>query len=115
MGKNNVICCGEHTWWLTGSQYDNVLVNSITYTPHLIVNSTLLDWAETGGRAIKVLTALSVHNDTLLDLSGVHFNVTHFAHSQTLMAPKPVAPYMTIGSGIRSVHTELLPANGMNY
>ena len=113
MGKNNVICCGEHTWWLTGSQYDNVLVNSITYTPHLIVNSTLLDWAETGGRAIKVLTALSVHNDTLLDLSGVHFNVTHFAHSQTLMAPKPVAPYMTIGSGIRSVHT-LLPITDRN-
>ena len=84
---------------LTGSEYDDVIVNAITYTPQLIVNATLLRWEERSDRIVSVLSALARHNDTLLDLSGVHFNVTHFASSEMLMAPKPVAPYM-IGTGI---------------
>ena len=84
---------------LTGSEYDDIRVNSITYTPHLIVNASIIHWSARSERIIKVLSALARHNDTLLDLSGVHFNVTHFATSEMLMAPKPVAPYM-VGSGI---------------
>ena len=74
-------------------------VNSITYTPHLIINASLLNWSERGERVVKVMTNLARRNDTLLDLSGVHFNITHFATAEMLMAPKPVAPYK-IGSGI---------------
>ena len=84
---------------LTGSEYDDVIVNTISYKPQLIVNVTLLGWEKRAERIIGVLTTLAKHNDTLLDLSGVHFNVTHFTTKKRNMEPKPVAPYM-IGSGI---------------
>ena len=74
-------------------------MNAISFTPHLVVNATLGHWSRREERIVRVLTDLARHNDTLLDLSGVHFNVTSFATAETLMAPKPVAPYM-IGSGI---------------
>ena len=84
---------------MTGSEYDQVVVNSIVYTPHLIINASL-DWSEERGkRIINAMTALSKHNETLLDLSGIHYNVTDFHTAETLMAPKPIGPYM-VGSGI---------------
>ena len=58
---------------MTGSEYDQVVVNSIVYTPHLIINASL-DWSEERGkRIINAMTALSKHNETLLDLSGIHY------------------------------------------
>ena len=84
---------------MTGSEYDQVIVNSIVYTPHLIINASL-DWSDDRGkRIIKTMTALAKHNETLLDLSGIHYNVTDFYTAETLMAPKPIGPYM-VGSGI---------------
>ena len=75
---------------MTGSEYDQVVVNSIVYTPHLIINASL-DWSEERGkRIINAMTALSKHNETLLDLSGIHYNVTDFHTAETLMAPKPI-------------------------
>ena len=84
---------------MTGSEYDQVIVNSIVYTPNLIINASL-DWADDRGkRIIKTMTALAKHNETLLDLSGIHYNLTDFYTAETLMAPKPIGPYM-VGSGI---------------
>ena len=84
---------------MTGSEYDQVVVNSIVYTPHLIINASL-DWSdERGKRIVKTITSLAKHNETLLDLSGIHYNVTDFNTAETLMAPKPIGPYM-VGSGI---------------
>ena len=84
---------------MTGSEYDQVVVNSIAYTPHLIINASL-DWSdERGIRIVKTMTSLAKHNETLLDLSSIHYNVTDFNTAETLMAPKPIGPYM-VGSGI---------------
>ena len=84
---------------MTGSEYDQVVVNSIVYTPHLIINASL-DWSdERGKRIVKTITSLAKRNETLLDLSGIHYNITGFNTAETLMAPKPIGPYM-VGSGI---------------
>ena len=57
---------------MTGSEYDQVVVNSIAYTPHLIINASL-DWSdERGKRIVKTMTSLAKHNETLLDLSLIH-------------------------------------------
>ena len=84
---------------MTGSEYDQVVVNSIVYTPHLIINATL-DWSgERGKRIVETMLSLAKHNETLLDLSGIHYNVTDFYTAETLLAPKPIGPYM-VGTGI---------------
>ncbi len=76
----------------SGSDYDLVQVTSITYTPHVLVNVSL-DWAEAKRhRIIKSLSGLAIHNDTLLDLSGEHFNLTDFLPASALMTPKAKLP-----------------------
>lgn len=47
--------------------------------PDILVNVTL-DWrpGNRADRVTSVLSALAKHNDTLLDLSGEHFNVTRW-------------------------------------
>ena len=62
---------------LVGSEYDSVLFNSVSFTPNLLVNVSL-DWNGREKRIVKTLSALAKHNDTLLDLSGSHFNVTRW-------------------------------------
>ncbi len=62
---------------LIGSDYDSVIFNSVSYVPEILVNVTL-DWNGRAERIVKVLGNLAKHNDTLLDLSGSHFNVTRY-------------------------------------
>lgn len=77
---------------LTGSEYDLVRVNSVSYTPHVMVNVSL-DWSEARHhKIVKTLDNLATHNDTILDLSGLHYNLTDFVPASALLAPKPVAP-----------------------
>ena len=61
---------------LTGSDYDGVVFNGVSLSPAIMVNVSL-DWnEERGERIVRALGDLAKHNDTLLDLSGSHFNVT---------------------------------------
>ncbi len=62
---------------MVGAGYDSVLFNSVSYVPDITVNVSL-DWrpGPRADRIVAVLTALAKHNDTVLDLSGEHFNVT---------------------------------------
>lgn len=76
---------------LIGSDYDSVIFNAISYSPEILVNLTL-DWHGRSRRIVSTLSSLAEHNDTLLDLSGSHFNVTDFLPWSTILAPKPVGP-----------------------
>ena len=77
---------------LVGSEYDLVRVTSISYTPYVLVNVSL-NWNEaTEPRIIKALGGLALHNDTLLDLSGEHFNLTEFSPATALLSPKALSP-----------------------
>lgn len=77
---------------LVGSEYDLVRVTSISYTPYVLVNVSL-DWSQaTEPRILKSLGGLASHNDTLLDLSGEHFNLTDFLPSSALLSPKALSP-----------------------
>ena len=77
---------------LVGSEYDFVRVTSISYTPYVLVNVSL-DWNEANEpRIIKSLGNLASHNDTLLDLSGEHFNLTDFLPASSLLSPKALSP-----------------------
>ena len=76
---------------LIGSDYDSVLFNSVSYTPAILVNVTL-NWHGRTKRIVNRLGELAQRNDTLLDLSGSHFNVTNFLPWSAIMAPKPVSP-----------------------
>lgn len=76
---------------LIGSDYDSVLFNSVSYTPAILVNVTL-NWHGRTKRIVSRLGELAQRNDTLLDLSGAHFNVTNFLPWSAIMAPKPVSP-----------------------
>ena len=77
---------------LIGSEYDFVRVTSISYTPQVLVNVSL-HWNEnTEPKIIKSLGRLALHNDTLLDLSGEHFNLTDFLPASALLSPKALSP-----------------------
>lgn len=78
---------------LIGSDYDYVRVTSISYTPHVLVNVSL-DWNQiTEPRIVKSLGGLAIHNDTLLDLSGEHFNLTDFLPAADILSPKALGPF----------------------
>ena len=52
-----------------------------------------LHWNEnTEPMIIKSLGRLALHNDTLLDLSGEHFNLTDFLPASALLSPKALSP-----------------------
>ena len=69
-----------------------VRVTSISYTPYVRVNVSL-DWNEaTEPRIVKSLGRLASRNDTLLELSGQHFNLTDFLPASALLSPKALSP-----------------------
>ena len=75
---------------LIGSEYDLVRVTSISYTPGVLVNVSL-DWS-LQKRILKSLKSLASHNDTLLDLSGEHFNLTEYVPMDEILRPKALSP-----------------------
>ena len=77
---------------LIGSEYDFVRVTSISYTPQVLVNVSLHWNEDTEPKIIKSLGRLALHNDTLLDLSGEHFNLTDFLPASALLSPKALSP-----------------------
>ena len=75
---------------LIGSEFDLVRVTSISYTPGVLVNVSL-DWS-LQKRILKSLKSLASHNDTLLDLSGEHFNLTEYVPMDEILRPKALSP-----------------------
>jgi len=75
---------------LTGSSYEQVTVNSLSFSPGLLLNLSLfaLDKDDSQGRRLDVLHALAAGQDTLLELSGVPFSVVSFLSSGSLLVPK---------------------------
>ena len=58
----------------------------------MLVNVSL-DWNEaTEPRIVKSLGRLASRNDTLLELSGQHFNLTDFLPASALLSPKALSP-----------------------
>ena len=70
---------------LTGSDYENVTVNSVSYVPSLIVNISF-----SGNHSVSQLLKLSERNDSLLLLSSVPFYLTSFTSSRDIFIPKPL-------------------------
>ena len=75
---------------LIGSEFDMVRVTSLSYTPGVLVNVSL-DWS-LQKRILKSLKSLASHNDTLLDLSGEHFNLTEYVPMDEILRPKALSP-----------------------
>ena len=73
---------------LTGSQYEQVTINSLTYSPSLTLNLSLLAGVTEG--QLGVLRSLADSQDTLLELSGTPFSLTTFHTSTSLLMPKTV-------------------------
>ena len=86
-----------------GADYDDVRFNAVSFAPGLLVNITLDFAGSRGDRAVAALSNLARHNDTLLDLSGSHFNLTGFLPRAALMAPKPVESSSGDGADPREV------------
>jgi hypothetical protein len=78
---------------LTGSRYEQVTVNSISFAPHLLINISLLALNEedSGRHRLEIVRALAASQDTLLELSGVPFNLISFLSSASLLVPKKTA------------------------
>lgn len=77
---------------LTGTQYDQVLVNSlVSYTPRLVLNITLLTTTTTTNNGEAVLRSLADSQDVLLELSGCPFNLVSFQSSASLLVSKTTA------------------------
>jgi hypothetical protein len=70
---------------LTGSQYEQVTVNSLSYSPALTLNISLAGAEE--GR-LEVLRSLADSQDILLELSGCPFSLVSFLSSASLLVPK---------------------------
>jgi len=70
---------------LTGTDYENVTVNSVSYVPSLIVNISL-----SGNYSVSQLMKLSIRNDSVLVLSSVSFYLTSFTSSANILIPKPL-------------------------
>jgi hypothetical protein len=78
---------------LTGSRYEQVTVNNLSFAPHLLINISLLNTVEedSGRHRLDVVQALAASQDTLLELSGVPFNLISFLSSTSLLVPKKTA------------------------
>jgi hypothetical protein len=78
---------------LTGSRYEQVTVNSLSFAPHLLINISLLALNEedSGRHRLEIVRALAASQDTLLELSGVPFNLISFLSSASLLVPKKTA------------------------
>ena len=79
--------------------YKRIIRRSLVYVYCLIFITCLftflfsLHWNEnTEPKIIKSLGRLALHNDTLLDLSGEHFNLTDFLPASALLSPKALSP-----------------------
>jgi len=70
---------------IASTEYERVLVNSVSYTPSLLVNLTF-----TGPHNVSGLEKLSEHADSLFILSFVPFHVTSFTSRGEILVPKPV-------------------------
>lgn len=70
---------------IASTEYERVLVNSVSYTPSLLVNLTF-----TGPHNVSGLEKLSEHGDSLFILSYVPFHVTSFTSRGEILVPKPV-------------------------
>jgi len=70
---------------IASTEYERVLVNSVSYTPSLLVNLTF-----TGPHNVSGLQKLSEHSDSLFILSYVPFHVTSFTSRGEILVPKPV-------------------------
>jgi len=70
---------------IASTEYERVLVNSVSYTPSLLVNLTF-----TGPHNVSGLEKLSEHADSLFILSYVPFHVTSFTSRGEILVPKPV-------------------------
>jgi len=70
---------------IASTEYERVLVNSVSYTPSLLVNLTF-----TGEHNVSGLQKLSEHADSLFILSYVPFHVTSFTSRGEILVPKPV-------------------------
>jgi len=70
---------------LTGTDYENVKVNSVSYVPSLIVNISFI-----GSYNVSQLLKLSSRNDSVLVLSSVPFYLTSFTSSADILIPKPL-------------------------
>eukprot|EP00092_Neocalanus_flemingeri_P011724 GFUD01012641.1.p1 GENE.GFUD01012641.1~~GFUD01012641.1.p1 ORF type:complete len:470 (-),score=74.08 GFUD01012641.1:33-1442(-) len=70
---------------LTGSDYENVMVNSVSYVPSLLVNVSF-----SGNYSVSQLLKLADRNDSVLVLSSVSFYLTSFTSSQDILIPKPL-------------------------
>jgi hypothetical protein len=80
---------------LTGSRYEQVTVNSLSFAPHLLINISLLalntEEEDSGRNRLEIVRALAASQDTLLELSGVPFNLISFLSSASLLVPKKTA------------------------
>jgi len=70
---------------LTGTDYENVKVNSVSYVPSLIVNISFI-----GNYSVSQLLKLSARNDSVLVLSSTPFHLTSFTSSADILIPKPL-------------------------
>jgi hypothetical protein len=74
---------------LIGSQYEQVTVNSLSYSPSLTLNLSLPTGA-TSDQQLGVLRSLAANQDTLLELSGCPFSLVSLLSSSSLFVSKTV-------------------------
>jgi len=68
---------------LSGCEFDEVEVNGLSYTPTLLINTTISNSAN-----LTVLRSLAETNETILEFSGHVFRIISFTTQQDILTPR---------------------------